>query len=326
MANAQRIDMQQTPQKTPHYRPPVPSDAGVQAVDAAVWQHPWQTVAVVGASKNAGKTTALNALTAAVLLRGERAGLCSIGVDGEASDVWLATAKPGVRVEKGTLVVTAQAAVESSRGVLKTLKPLDFVTSLGPTVLAEARAPGEVLLCGVTHRRQVETAIATLREAGAHRVLVDGAYQRQAVADAAGVQALVLAVGALATLQEALATLLALTTPPDRAEPHTLAVTGGLTDARLHQLNLQEIQVLCAQSQGAVLLTAEGHARLRRLGIRLTARHTLPLALVTANPHVPLGDDRQPLEFLQEATTWLHNLGLQLPLVDVVSGLQLMET
>ena len=118
--------------------PPAASPAGIAALDAAVWQRGFRAVAVIGASKNAGKTTALNALTAALLERRERPGLCSVGVDGEASDVWLATPKPAVTVTAGALVVTALQAVQAAEGRLKVLQTLDFASSLGPTVLAQA--------------------------------------------------------------------------------------------------------------------------------------------------------------------------------------------
>lgn len=292
-------------------------------MDACVWQPGYRAVAVIGASKNAGKTTALNALSAALVGRDERAGLCSVGVDGEASDAWLATPKPPVMANRGALVVTSLQAVHAAEGRLKLLQTLDFVTSLGPTVLAEARASGPVLLCGLAHRGQLTQAVATLQAAGAARVLVDGAYHRQAAADAEGIDALVLAVGAIVPLREALPTLLALATPLDRGEPQTRDVAGGLTDTRLLQLDLTGVTVLRLVSQGAVLLSLAGHAHLARVGVRLSVRRIRPLACLTANPHRPDGGADRPADlFIQEMQDWLAQLKVDVPIVDVVAGLR----
>lgn len=298
--------------------PPLPSQPGISAMDAAVWARAWRVVAVIGASKNAGKTTALNALVAAVARRGEVCGLCSIGVDGEASDAWLATAKPSVLVEKGGLVVTAAAALTDR---FRVIHDLGFSTGLGPTVLAEARAPGAVLLAGLAHKRHVEQAILALQAAGATRVLVDGAYHRQAVADAIGVEALVLAVGAILPVEDATATLLALTVPA--SDEPALDVTGGLTDPRVAALNLEGVRVLRVAGPGAVLLSAQGHQKLARLGVRLVAQRSLPLACVAVNPHVPLGTDRDPEAFAAEVRAWLVGQGVAVGVVDVVMVPQL---
>ena len=303
--------------------PALVSAAGIAAMDAVVWQHGLRTVAVIGASKNAGKTTALNALSAALAERQERAGLCSVGVDGEASDAWLATPKPAVTVAKGALVVTALQAVQAADGRLKVLQTLDVVSSLGPVVLAAARAAGPVLLCGLAHSGHLALALAALEAAGADRLLVDGAYHRQAAADAPGVDGLVLAVGAVLPLAEGLATLRALATPGDRAAPHTRDVAGGLTDARLAQLDLAGVQVLRVASQGAVLLTAAGHARLARLGVQLTAQRARPLVCLTANPHRPDRGDAVALagDDLAQVQRWAAAAGVAVPVVDVVAGL-----
>ena len=286
-----------------------------------MWQRGFRAVAVIGASKNAGKTTALNALTAALLERRERPGLCSVGVDGEASDVWLATPKPAVTVTAGALVVTALQAVQAAEGRLKVLQTLDFASSLGPTVLAQARVAGPVMLCGLAHRGHLAQAMAALRAAGADRLLVEGAYHRQAAADAEGMDALGLAIGALLPLHEAVPTLRALATPQDNDLPQTLDVVGGLTDARLAQLDLTGVRCLRVTSQGAVLLTTAAHARLTQRGIRLTARTIRPLACLTANPHRPDRDeDVDAAAFCAQVAVWATSQGVAVPVVDVVAG------
>ena len=230
------------------------SPAGIAALDACVWEVGYRAVAVIGASKNAGKTTALNGLSAGLFARNERAGICSVGVDGEASDAWLATPKPAAWAAQNVLVVTALQAAQKTDGRLKVLQDLGFSSSLGPTVLAQARLPGPVLLCGLAHRAHLNLAMQALRDAGADRMLVDGAYHRQAAADAPGVDALVLAVGAVVPLAHAVPTLLALTTPHANARLRTLELVGGLTDARLAELDLTDVEQLQVATQGALLV------------------------------------------------------------------------
>lgn len=293
-----------------------------------MWQRGARAVAVIGASKNAGKTTALSALLRAATATGNRVGVCSMGVDGETSDAWLATAKPQVDVERGTLVVTSAAAIAATAGRVVARQTLGFASSLGPTLLAEVRAPGAVLLCGLSHRGQLETALAALHAAGAQRIAVDGAYHRQAAADARGLDALVLAVGAVVPLTAAVATLRALTTPAAPSGPSAATalrrreITGGLTDARLHALDLADIDVLGVPSLGAILLSAVGHAALQRAGVQLVAGRTLPLLCLVSNPYDPQSATRaEPLRHLLALRDLALAHGRAVAAVDVVAGL-----
>ena len=305
-----------------------PQPAGVRALDLAVWQPGWRRVAVVGASKNAGKTTALNALCAAVAQRGERAGIVSIGVDGEAFDAWLDIPKPRVRVEKGTLVITAEACVAASGGLLRTVGSAGFGSALGPTVLAEARGPGGVQLCGVPHRQHLVTAVAALQAAGASRILVDGAYHRQAAAHADVADAIVVSVGAVLgedareAAHRAAVTLAALATPAGGVETASgvLDVEGALADHWLDRHLGHGVRVLRVEGPSRVLLSETGRARLLAAGIAITARRPLPVVAVTSNPRRPGGTDDDGAVLQAEVAAVLVRLGIEAPVIDVVRG------
>lgn len=304
------------------------TQAGVQALGPIVWTPERLRVAVVGASKNAGKTTTLNALAAAASQAGERIGLVSIGVDGEAFDAWLDIPKPRVHVEKGTLVITAARTAEETPGLLKVLQDAGFASALGPTVLAEARAPGGVQLCGVPHRGHMIHAVAQLQAKGAVRVLVDGAYHRQAAAHADVADAVVLAIGAVLgdsadlAVQRAALTLQALATPawPGQTEG-VLPCPGALTDRWLKTQDLAHIRTVLVDGPAQVLLGAPGRLELQRKGIAVQARRPVPLVAITTNPYRPGGIDDGADELLHAVTALLQRLGLPVPVVDVVRGL-----
>lgn len=293
-------------------------------------------IAVVGSSKNAGKTTALNTLLAVCAARGEVAGLVSMGRDGEAVDAWLDFPKPQVRVEKGTLLVTAAEAAQRAGRLLETVLTLESTSALGANVLARARAPSGVELCGVPHRSAVIEAVRALQACGAERVLVDGAYHRQAAVHPQVADAVVISVGALLSEdveQAALAawpTLWALSRPAwDGAAP-ALPWTGGLTDASLPQVLIQTAAlansagaplVLVASDPSRLLLTDRGIALLQARGVQVAVREAVPLLAVTTNPLRPGGIDADPRQWLDAVARLLKDRGLAaVPVIDVVTG------
>jgi hypothetical protein len=302
--------------------------SGVRALGQIVWTRERLRVTVVGASKNAGKTTTLNALAAAASQAGERIGLVSIGVDGEAFDAWLDIPKPRVHVEKGTLVVTAARMAAEMPGLLRVLQDTGFASALGPTVLAEARGPGGVQLCGVPHRGHIIRAVAQLQERGADRVLVDGAYHRQAAAHADVADAVVLAIGAVLgdtateAAERAALTLQALATPAWRGDTKgVLPCPGALTDRWLQHQDLAQISTVLVAGPSQVLLGVPGRADLARRGIAIVANRPVPLVAVTTNPYRPGGIDDGAVALQDAVLHMMRRYDVQVPVVDVVGGL-----
>ena len=78
-----------------------------------------QTVAVMGMSKNTGKTVCLNHLLEQVHAAGKAVGITSIGRDGEDRDEVFAIPKPPVRVTPGCLVATARDTLLRSKARTK---------------------------------------------------------------------------------------------------------------------------------------------------------------------------------------------------------------
>ncbi len=151
------------------------------------------TVAVTGCSKNAGKTTALNILTA----DWDRPGLMSIGIDGEDADFWLGVPKPRISASAGTLFATAERALAAATVEAETIERTGVSTPLGEIVIARATKPGRVLLAGVRHKADVLMLKELMLALGVTRIAIDGAYQRLMSADPAVSDGMILATGAV---------------------------------------------------------------------------------------------------------------------------------
>lgn len=152
------------------------------------------SLTIIGTTKNAGKTTALNWLLREYAAAGDRVGLTSVGHDGEVQDSVTGKDKPRIWATAGTLVATAEAAMRRSAPM--TLRAaLPQRSPMGPLGIYEMDRDGEIEIAGpitVTDLRQV---MASLAELGARRLLVDGAIDRRAAAATGVCEAVLLATG-----------------------------------------------------------------------------------------------------------------------------------
>ena len=163
---------------------------------------PWMpqdvfVIAVVGCSKNAGKTTTLNALLAGFGDDVPNPGVLSIGIDGEEVDFWLGVPKPRVEVRQGAFVATAEGALAAGTALVEICERTGGRTLLGDLVVGRVTAPGSVLLAGIRSKDDVRAAIAAMKRLGVPRIVVDGAYQRLAAADPEVSDGTILATGAV---------------------------------------------------------------------------------------------------------------------------------
>ncbi len=321
-------------------RPPVtPSPAGIRRIGALLLAPSWRRFAFIGASKNAGKTTALNAAAQALGGSPGPVGLVSMGIDGEKRDVWLDIPKPPVQVQAGTLVITGEEIVARSGGLLRTLAATGRQSSFGATVVARARAPGGVMLAGIRQRRDLVEAVALLEAHGATRVCIDGAYHRQAAAHPAVADALVVVVGAVLSERApdiaalACVTIEALLTAP-LSEPidaaGTVVVDGALSDHLLEECGLLDgrggnsdsaTRRFVVADPSRVLLGERSLLALRRAAIRIEAHRAIPIAAIALNPHRPQGVDVSTADLATALQIELAARGLTVPpFVDVAEN------
>ncbi len=157
----------------------------------------YKIVSVVGMSKNAGKTVALNELITECDRGGVTLGLTSIGRDGESEDVVTWTHKPTIYVERGTLIATAEGLYELSQARLEILEITEFKTSMGAIMIAKAMSSGNIQLAGPCSNVDIRNVSERMLRYGADLVIVDGALDRISSASPAISDAAILSTGAV---------------------------------------------------------------------------------------------------------------------------------
>ena len=198
------------------------------------------SLAVVGTSKNAGKTVAIAAVCDALQRESTVFGLCSIGRDGEPADALDGSPKPRLDLRAGTLIATA-AALLPPHPASEVLAFSGETSALGPIVFARVRAPGRFEISGPPLANALRRIAVGLRERGARFVLIDGAVDRIA-ALRGGDDAIVVATGAagapsLAQAIDAAAALVArLRIPRPDATLEMLPISGALSLERAANL------------------------------------------------------------------------------------------
>jgi hypothetical protein len=162
-------------------------------------------VVVVGTAKNAGKTTAFNALRAVAQRRGTVIAVGSIGRDGEPADALDSRPKPRVRLAPGTLVALPAGLLPRSPAL--SVLATGGETALGTMVFARVVLPTLCEIGGPPTARAMRAVIERLRALGDGPVFIDGAIDRIAPL-AGGHDAVIVATGAAsgATVARAAAT------------------------------------------------------------------------------------------------------------------------
>ena len=155
-----------------------------------------KTTAIVGMTKNVGKTVAFNHIVKGLKANKIRAGLVSAGYDGERFDRLTLKEKPKIFAPDGALVATAEACFEAADAVLELIEKSSFATPLGPVLVGEVKKAGRVELAGPASVSGLLELVKTMHRQGADRVLVDGAINRLASASPAVSDGTILATGA----------------------------------------------------------------------------------------------------------------------------------
>ncbi|MEO7039046.1 MAG: hypothetical protein ABI186_03340 [Candidatus Elarobacter sp.] len=211
-----------------------------------------RSVVVVGTAKNAGKTTAFNALRAVAARRGVAIAVTSIGRDGEPSDALDAEPKPRVRLAPGTIVALPAGLVPRSPAIA--ILEGGAMSALGTTVFARVVLPTTCEIAGPPTARAMRATIDRLRALCAGPVFVDGAIDRVAPL-AGGEDAVVIATGAAsgATIARVCAVaadvVARLTLPgrdPARERARTIRIVGAL--------DVRDAERLLGEAAGATVI------------------------------------------------------------------------
>lgn len=159
--------------------------------------HGRRVVAIIGLTKNTGKTTTFNHLVRQAHGAGVTLGLTSIGRNGEQWDSVTRERKPLIWAPEGAWVATAQVALEKSLVCLHRPR-VAIGSSFGSILIGQVVTPGYIELIGPQTGGSVRQVTAALRESGADLVLVDGTFGRRFTAAAELSDGLVIATGATA--------------------------------------------------------------------------------------------------------------------------------
>jgi hypothetical protein len=154
------------------------------------------TLAVMGMTKNTGKTVALNHLLAQAASCQVAVGVTSIGRDGEDRDMVFFIPKPPILVWPGTLVATARATLQRAKVRWKLIDSTGIDSPMGEVLVVKVLEYGEMEVAGASRSTDQLTVIARLKQCGASLVILDGALGRSHHASPAIANGVVLATGA----------------------------------------------------------------------------------------------------------------------------------
>jgi len=156
----------------------------------------YSSSAIVGMTKNVGKTVTFNYLVETFEKKAVPLGLISAGYDGERFDRLTLKDKPRIYAPLGALVATAKACFEAAEAELELLESSEFSTPLGEVFLARVIRAGLVELAGPGSVSSLRQLVAKMHDFGAGYVLVDGAINRLASASPLLTDGTILATGA----------------------------------------------------------------------------------------------------------------------------------
>jgi hypothetical protein len=144
-----------------------------------------QSLAIIGLSKNAGKTTCLNHIVAAWQdsAQARPLALTSIGRDGESEDVLSGYEKPRIYIPTGTLIASAEGALQRSDALLEILELSNIRTAFGEVIVCRALSDGYVELAGPSATEEMRIIENLMRQNEPNCLfIIDGALSRRSQA------------------------------------------------------------------------------------------------------------------------------------------------
>ena len=136
----------------------------------------YSTMIFAGLVKNAGKTTALNAVNA--LYQSHSLGLTSIGYDGESQDAIYHHPKPSIAVQPGNLILTAERFLPTEFQSFEILERWGQHSQFGAWLILKITEPGNFRMAGPSTLPELLEGISRLMDLGATQIHIDGALNR----------------------------------------------------------------------------------------------------------------------------------------------------
>lgn len=155
-----------------------------------------KAISIVGLSKNAGKTTTLNAILKEIGSHIKKVGLTSIGRDGEQADVVFGHMKPRIEVMRGTIIATAAGIIDKCNISKRIIESTGFPSALGDVYILECLSSGYVQISGPSMTAQLLELKEQLFEIGCETILIDGAIGRRSLGSSSIADGIVLCTSA----------------------------------------------------------------------------------------------------------------------------------
>lgn len=153
----------------------------------------YQTIGIIGISKNTGKTTTLNAFIE--FYKHEQLGLTSIGLDGESIDQVNFLPKPRIRVYPNMICATAKECLQDSHVLYEVLEETSYLTPIGNVLIVEIKSKGNLVVAGPSTNRDMNHLLSRMKTY-VKRIFVDGALSRMTFSQISELDGIVLATGA----------------------------------------------------------------------------------------------------------------------------------
>lgn len=154
----------------------------------------YHTIAIIGTAKNAGKTTALNALLTDT--KHQKIAITSIGLDGEKIDQLTNLEKPSIHAYKDMIIATAKDTLSVITSPYELLEELPINTPLGKITLIKLQKDGDVLIAGPSSLDDLKTLKNKLSTYNLDHLFIDGALFRKSSAASHLSDAIILSTGA----------------------------------------------------------------------------------------------------------------------------------
>ncbi len=156
----------------------------------------YQTMSIIGMSKNSGKTVTLNHILSMADEDGIPIGITSIGRDGERMDLVTETEKPTIYLTRGSLVATTTELLKLSDAVIEILEMTSYETPLGSVLLGRVKYDGYIQISGPQTLAETKVLLDKMLDYGAELAILDGAIDRKTSAAPEITQCAILASGA----------------------------------------------------------------------------------------------------------------------------------
>lgn len=153
-----------------------------------------RSIAIVGISKNAGKTTLLNHLLK-LRTRGIW-GVFSTGIDGEERDSVFKTPKPAVKLGADTIFCCDTQTLEGHGSGVSILEKLPDYSAKRQLWLAKSLVELQTEITGPASVKDQIVVLHRMQNLGAAKVLIDGSLDRKSIALSEAVDAVAAVVGA----------------------------------------------------------------------------------------------------------------------------------